>query len=241
MPRRAAQDHSTQTSPVDMADGVDVVDVPPVPEDVVEAVRTVSGAPSNDPRALEKALGLRIRQLRRQQDLSVADLASSAGLSTGMLSKIENGQISASLTSIHSLAQALSVPMSSLFALAEERHDCSFVAAGEGVKIERRGTKSGHVYQLLGHLLSGEMAIEPYLITLSDGAVPYTSFAHAGTELIHMLEGTLSYRHGNRLYKLSPGDTLLFDSQAQHGPEELGEGTLRYLSIIVYPRGSRGG
>jgi DNA-binding XRE family transcriptional regulator len=123
-----------------MADGVDVVDVPPVP-DVVEAVRTVSGAPAT----------IRARLKRRwacasgnccQQDLSVADLASSAGLSTGMLSKIENGQISASLTSIHSLAQALSVPMSSLFALAEERHDCSFVAAGEGVKIERRGTKS---------------------------------------------------------------------------------------------------
>jgi ribosome-binding protein aMBF1 (putative translation factor) len=67
---------------------------------------TGSGAPSNDPRALEKALGARVRQLRRQQDLSVADLAGAAGLSTGMLSKIENGQISASLTSIHSLALA---------------------------------------------------------------------------------------------------------------------------------------
>ena len=184
-------------------------------EAVIEQLTTVSGAPSSDPRALEKALGLRIRQLRRQQDLSVVDLAAAAGLSTGMLSKIENGQISASLTSIHSLAQALSAPISSLFALAEERQDCSFVAAGEGVKIDRRGTKSGHVYQLLGHLMRGDLVIEPYLITLSDGASPYTSFSHAGTELIHMLEGTLSYRHGDRRYDLAPGDTLLFDSQAQ--------------------------
>jgi transcriptional regulator with XRE-family HTH domain len=208
---------------------------------VIKQLTTVSGAPSNDPRALEKALGLRIRQLRRQQDLSVADLATAAGLSTGMLSKIENGQISASLTSIHSLAQALSAPISSLFTLAEERQDCSFVAAGQGVKIDRRGTKSGHVYQLLGHLMRGDLVIEPYLITLSDGASPYTSFSHAGTEFIHMLEGTLSYRHGDRRYDLSPGDTLLFDSQAQHGPESFGEGTIRYLSIIAYPRGQTSG
>ena len=207
-----------------------------------EAFPTGSGAPRNDPRALEKALGLRVRQLRRQQDLSVADLSAAAGLSTGMLSKIENGQISPSLTSVHSLAQALNVPISALFALAEDRQDCSFVAAGQGVKIERRGTKAGHVYQLLGHLLSGDLAIEPYLITLSADAVAYTSFSHAGTELIYMLEGELTYRHGDRSYDLKAGDTLLFDSQAQHGPERMGEGVIRYLSMIVYPRqGNTGG
>ena len=79
----------------------DIASASPLPE----SFATGSGAPSNDPRALEKALGLRVRQLRRQQDLSVADLAAAAGLSTGMLSKIENGQISPSLTSLQSLAQ----------------------------------------------------------------------------------------------------------------------------------------
>jgi transcriptional regulator with XRE-family HTH domain len=74
-----------------------------------------------------------VRQLRRKQDLSVADLSAAAGLSTGMLSKIENGQISPSLTSVHSLAQALNVPISALFALAEDRQDCAYVAAGQGV------------------------------------------------------------------------------------------------------------
>ena len=203
---------------------------------MAETFPTGSGAPRNDPRALEKALGLRVRQLRRQQDLSVADLSTAAGMSTGMLSKIENGQISPSLTSVHSLAQALNVPISALFALAEDRQDCSHVAAGQGVKIERRGTKSGHAYELLGHLVSGDLAVEPYLITLSDDAQTYTNFSHSGTEMLYMLEGELVYRHGERSYTLKPGDTLLFDSQAQHGPESMGPGVIRYLSIIVYPR-----
>lgn len=207
-----------------------------IPETVSDQFPTGSGAPSNDPRALEKALGARVRQLRRQQDLSVADLASAAGLSTGMLSKIENGQISPSLTSVHALAQALNVPISSLFALAEERQDCSYVASGQGVKIERRGTKSGHIYQLLGHLMSGDQVVEPYLITLAEDAIPYTGFSHSGTELIYMLEGEVTYRHGDRRYELKAGDTMLFDSQAQHGPESMGAGVNRYLSIIAYTR-----
>ena len=48
-----------------------------------------STAPITIERSLEKALGIQIRALRRQHDLSVADLASAAGISNGMLSKIE--------------------------------------------------------------------------------------------------------------------------------------------------------
>lgn len=201
-----------------------------------EEYKTGSNAPSVDLRQLEKELGAQIRLMRRKQDLSVSDLANAAGISLGMMSKIENGGISASLTTIQSIARALSVPISSLFTSVEERQDCSYVPAGQGVSIERRGTKSGHNYQLLGHLLRGEVIVEPYLITLHEGAQPHTSFAHQGTELIYMLEGELSYRHGGETYHLRPGDTLMFDSGAQHGPEELITHPMRYLSIIIYPR-----
>jgi len=153
-----------------------------------------------------------------------------------MLSKIENGGISPSLGTLQSISAALQVPLSSLFASFEERQDCSYVPAGQGLTIERRGTKVGHVYQLLGHVLRGEVALEPYLITLRDGAAPYTSFHHQGVEFIHMLKGALTYRHGSETYALKPGDSLLFDSSALHGPEGLSEGDTQYLSIIVYPR-----
>lgn len=202
----------------------------------IEELRTGSSAPSTEPRSLEKALGAQIRLLRRRQDLSVADLAGAAGISLGMLSKIENGQISPSLTTVQSLANALSVPTSSLFASVEERQDCSFVPEGKGVHIRRRGTKAGHNYQLLGHLSRGDIVVEPYLITLQEDASAYTSFTHAGIELIHMLEGELTYRHGSETYHLAPGDTMLFDSSAQHGPEQLLRFPMRYLSVIIYPR-----
>ncbi|MBX9858093.1 MAG: XRE family transcriptional regulator [Sphingomonas sp.] len=197
---------------------------------------TGSAAPTAPERDLERALGNRIRAIRRQHDLSISDLASAAGISNGMLSKIENGGISPSLSTLQSISQVLQVPLSSLFASFEDRQDCSFVPAGHGLTIERRGTKVGHVYQLLGHALRGDVVVEPYLITLQENAAPHTSFSHAGVEFIHMIEGEVLYRHGAETYRLREGDSLMFDSSALHGPEEMVSAGTRYLSIIVYPR-----
>jgi DNA-binding XRE family transcriptional regulator len=209
---------------------------PPSLAEALDADRSVSSAPSPPERDLERALGNQIRILRRQHDLSVSDLASAAGISNGMLSKIENGAISASLSTLQAISRVLQAPLSSLFASFEDRQDCSYVPAGQGLTIDRRGTKVGHVYQLLGHALRGDVAVEPYLITLRENAEPHVSFSHGGVELIYMLEGEVVYRHGSETYDLKPGDALLFDSSALHGPESIVSTETRYLSVIIYPR-----
>jgi len=199
-------------------------------------LRTGSHAPSEVTRLLESAIGAEVRRLRKDLDLTVAELGVAAGISTGMLSKIENGSISPSLVTLDSLAKALNVPISRLFSETEEQRDCSFVQAGHGVRIERRGTKAGHMYDLLGHSLGGTIGAEPYLITLKRDAVPYTDFRHAGIEFIYMLTGKVRYRHADRSYVMEPGDALFFDAAARHGPEELIKAPMTYLSIIIYPR-----
>lgn len=204
----------------------------PETDDIV----TGSGAPEALSYTLEQAIGFQVRQQRKQEGLTVAELAAAADISPGMLSKIENGQISPSLGTLQTLASALNVPIALLFASFETRRDCSYVKAGEGVIIRRRGTKVGHQYQLLGHSLEGEVVVEPYLITLSEDAVPYTAFQHDGIEFIFMLTGEVEYAHADRSYSLKPGDAILFDSAAPHGPVKLVKAPMTYLSVIVYPR-----
>jgi transcriptional regulator with XRE-family HTH domain len=200
-------------------------------------LRTGSSAPIDPlPRSLEAGIGTEVRRLRKSLDITVAELGLAAGISTGMLSKIENGAISPSLATLDALAKALNVPISRLFAETEEQRDCSFVKAGTGVRIERRGTKAGHLYDLLGHSLAGEIAVEPYLITLKANADPYAHFRHAGVEFLYMLSGRVRYRHADRSYVVEPGDAMFFDAGALHGPEELIEAPMQYLSIIIYPR-----
>jgi transcriptional regulator with XRE-family HTH domain len=201
-------------------------------------LRTGSSAPKEVTPTLESEIGAEIRRLRKSFDLTVSELGIASGISTGMLSKIENGTISPSLATLSSLAKALNVPIGRLFHETDEQRDCSFVRAGTGVRIERRGTKSGHLYDLLGHSLGGEVTVEPYLITLKSDAVPYTDFRHAGVEFIYMLSGKVRYRHADRSYVMEPGDALFFDAAGRHGPEELIKAPMTYLSIIIYPRRS---
>ncbi len=200
-------------------------------------LKTGSNAPQQSTTvSIATAIGTQVRNLRRKLHLTGVELAEQAGLSAGMLSKIENGTVSASIDSLEALARALNVPLTTFFASYEEKRDCSHVPAGHGVMIERRGTKAGHQYQLLGHSLSGEVVVEPYLITLTREAKPYTLFQHAGVEFIYMLSGRVLYRHADKAYALAPGDSLFFDAAALHGPEDLTELPMTYLSIIIYPR-----
>ena len=203
---------------------------------MAEPYNTGSSAAAVSDLTLEQAIGAQVRLLRRRVGITVSELAASAGLSGGMLSKIEHGQISPSLASLQALATALNVPLTTFFSTFEEKRDCSFVKSGTGVIIERRGTKAGHQYSLLGAAIGGNVVVEPYLITLRKDAAPYPAFQHEGTEFIYMLTGEVMYRHGDQSYHLAPGDALLFDSAAPHGPEKLIVQPMTYLSIITYSR-----
>ncbi|NIY96909.1 helix-turn-helix domain-containing protein [Salipiger sp. HF18] len=187
---------------------------------------------------LEVAIGRQVRELRKRQRMTGSELAQQTGLSVGMLSKIENGVISPSLNTLQALANALRVPLVQLFSGFEEPRGAMHVKAGQGVEIERAGTRAGHQYQLLGHIGSNNsgVVVEPYLITLDSESDRFPAFQHEGIELIYMIEGVIDYRHGDQLYLLEPGDSLLFDADAPHGPEVLVELPSRYLSIITYPQ-----
>jgi DNA-binding XRE family transcriptional regulator len=190
-------------------------------------------------RLLEQAIGREVRRFREKLGLTISELAKSSGISAGMLSKIENGSTSPSLSSLQALSKALHVPVTALFRSFEEIHDASFVKAGEGLKIERRGTRAGHQYQLLGHTPHGPLIVEPYLITLTEKSDVFPIFQHDGLEFLYMLEGEVVYRHGSKTFVLTPGDSLFFDAQAPHGPEDLRRLPIRFLSLISYSRESR--
>ncbi|NKN39117.1 helix-turn-helix domain-containing protein [Agrobacterium sp. a22-2] len=186
---------------------------------------------------LEIAIGHEVRAFRKKLGITGADLASATGISLGMLSKIENGNTSPSLTTLQSLARALGVPVTAFFRRFEEVRNAVFVKAGEGLEIERRGTRAGHQYSLLGHIgnSASGVQVEPYLITLTADSDTFPTFQHEGMEFIYMLEGEVKYRHGDKLYPMGPGDSLFFDADARHGPEVLVKLPIRFLSVICYP------
>ncbi len=187
-------------------------------------------------RELEVAIGRQVRNLRLKKGRKIAQFAAEMNISEGMVSKIENGQVSPSLSMLKRLASNLSVPLTTLFQGYDEDRPAMYVRAGEGVEADRAGTRAGHQYNLLGLLSaqSSAVVVEPYLIVLTEASDTFETFQHDGMEFLYMLEGEVTYRHGNTVYSLKQGDSLFFDADAPHGPETLVELPAKYLSIICY-------
>jgi len=185
--------------------------------------------------SLDRHLGQRAREFRQRNRLTIADVAHLAGLSPGMLSKIENGQATASLDSLVRIANALGLPIGALFKNYDAPGGSArLVKAGEGMEVVRRGTAKGHTYRLLAYDQGPRKRFEPFLISMDDASEAFPTFEHAGVEFIHMLNGRLEYRHGNATYLLEPGDSLTFEGQVPHGPERILEVPIRFLTVIIY-------
>ncbi|QCP51377.1 helix-turn-helix domain-containing protein [Trinickia violacea] len=184
---------------------------------------------------LERYLGATIRELRQSHGLTIAQVAEQAGISRGMLSKIENAQTSTGLDVLNRIAMALGVSMSTLFRNFDvPQGGAQLVKKGAGMEVVRKGTQRGHTYHLLAYDQGPRKLFEPFLITMDDASERFPVFEHPGTEFIHMLKGVIEYRHGQQTYILHPGDTLTFRADIPHGPERLIKTPIQFLSIFVY-------
>jgi len=184
---------------------------------------------------LEQYLGMQIKRQRQAQELKLLDVARIAGISQGMLSKIENAQVSTSLDTLSRLCDVLGMPMSKLFSQYDQPDgNAILIKAGEGLEVVRRGTEKGHTYHLLNHSRGPKKNFEAYMVSMDDASEEFPTFSHPGTEFLHLLEGELVYRHGNQLYHMQAGDSLTFDGDVPHGPEKLIQVPIRLLSVMNY-------
>jgi transcriptional regulator with XRE-family HTH domain len=199
-----------------------------------QAASRSTAAPS-----IGRQLGAIARRVRETQRLTLADVAATAGISAGMLSRLETGRVKPSLATLVALAGALGVRPALLLqdVGGGEEESAQRVPAGQGLEVVRRGTRRGHTYHLLAAPRGPKKSFEPFLITLTDKSELFPGFQHPGTEFLYVLAGSLTYRHGSHSYPLAPGDSLSFRGVVPHGPESLGKVPIRMLSIIIYDEG----
>jgi transcriptional regulator with XRE-family HTH domain len=184
---------------------------------------------------LEEYIAMHVRRKRVAQDLKITDVARIAKLSQGMVSKIENAQVSTSLDTLSRLCDAIGLSISQLFADYDRPEGGALLTkSGQGMEVVRRGTEKGHTYQLLSYSRGKKQRYEPFLITMDDASEVFPTFSHPGQEFIYLLEGQILYRHGNHLYNMQAGDSLSFDAEIPHGPEVLEQVPIKLLSFIMH-------
>ena len=181
---------------------------------------------------LEASIGKQVRISRKNAGVTLQQLSKQSLLSASMLSKIENGQISASLKTIQLICHALNISITSLFKQHDKDVEPTFIKSGEGLTIERAGSDESRHYQLLGHNVSGSLKVEPCLITVTSRDYDFPDFQHKGVEFIYMLKGEMDYYYGTEIYHFQKGDSIYFDSDKPHGPKKIISDECQFLTVI---------
>lgn len=156
-------------------------------------------------------VGPGIRAIREELGLSLREVSARAGLSVNAISRIERGDNSPTVASLHLIAEALGVSITEFFVKQAEQTVIYLHPADRSA--------SEYATMQIESLGSGlrNQQLEPFMITVLPGhAVDTKPITHAGQEFVYCLEGKLCYRVGDEAFKLEPGCSLLFDAAQPH-------------------------
>ncbi|WP_299989227.1 helix-turn-helix transcriptional regulator [uncultured Ruegeria sp.] len=173
-------------------------------------------------RQIDRAIGSSLRELRQSRSQSARRLAEQSGISAAMVSRIENGLVSPSIDTLAALAEALEVPIVSLFREARTDHtDYTLVRHGQGLKSTRLAGGHSHEYVNLALHSRKDLRFQARRVKLlRDEGRPPTYVGH-GVVFVQVLEGQASYRYGEAQFTLSAGDSISVDAELNHGFEEV--------------------
>jgi len=187
-------------------------------------------------------IATRVKSLREDMGFSPADMASAIGIDEAKYLEAEAGGYDFSFTFLYRTAEKLGVDMIDLLT-GEGPHltGYSVMRRGEGLTIKR---DEGFRYLHLAPEFKDKLC-EPFLVTApyreSEQDAPIKMQSHAGQEFNYIVSGQLRFAHGNHTEDLNPGDTVLYDSNIDHGMIAIGGGPCTFLAVVLKdPRETEG-
>lgn len=182
-----------------------------------------------DQHAKNSDVGLRLKELREERNLSMRALAKECGLSTNALSMIERGLTSPSVSSLNKIANALGVPITAFFRVEPPKQKIVYQRSDQHRQVPfLRGLWEG----LGGEGFLGGM--EPFLLTLEvGGGSGKHEMLHTGHEFVYCLEGEIEYDIEGERYLLNQGDSLLFAAQLRHRWRNPSKGLSKAIIVIT--------
>lgn len=180
----------------------------------------------------DRAIGSALRNLRETSALTARQLANESGVSAAMISRIESGQVSPSISTMTSLSSALDVPLVSLFRdVATERTDFTHVPKGSGIVSTRLMGEHEHHYINLAVHRRRDLNFEAHRVKIKQQDNELPRYIGHGVLFIQVLEGSGIYQYGKQNITLHEGDSLSIDAELLHGFTKILTPELTFLSV----------
>jgi len=161
------------------------------------------------------AIGEKMRALRRQLNLRLAEVAKRSGVSTSLLSKIERGRSVPSLPTLQAIALALEVKLAYFF---PKPSGATPALTRLNLRIflpeSPREKNPAFDFECLNYT-ANEPRLQCYRARFRKG-VRSRPHAHAGSEFLFLLSGALEITIVDEHHLLKEGDSIYFDSGLTH-------------------------
>lgn len=185
----------------------------------------------------EVKVGEKIKEMREDMALSLEELSQRTGISTAMLSQIENHMVSPPLGTLIKIAHGLEVDAGAFFRSESEGQPFSLVRHSERKRISRvaskEGVNYGYEYESLGYDFAGRR-MEPFFITLTPSPFEDKGLStHDGEEFIFVLEGRMDLVLGDHQDVLEPGDSIYYKSTLPHRVGAHGDQEAKILAVLI--------
>ncbi len=196
--------------------------------------------------ASKLSLGAKIRQKRKSLDLTLTALGRKCGVSSSFLSQIERDQAAPSVGTLHSIAQALGVPLAEFFDRADSNNGGKLADTppqkGNLAQIVRCDQRKTLIYPGSGirnELLSPDLqrSIQMMWVIVPPGSSTGNepvSLTHEGEECGLVLQGQVEVWVGDEHYILGPGDAIYQKSTIPHHSRNIGD-TDAIIVVAITP------
>lgn len=177
----------------------------------------------------------RIKERRREKNITVQELSLRANVSKGLISQIENSRTIPSLIVLIDIVKALEIDLNSFFKDIRARDEQSpvIIQRKADYQLFEKEDADGFLYQRIFSHSIVQSTVDFVILELA----PHAQRPLVQTEAFeykYVLEGKVEYQFEEEKYVLNEGDSMLFDGRIAHTPRNLGRKTARMLVLYFF-------
>ncbi len=179
-------------------------------------------------------IGPKIRALRLDKNLGLKQLGEHTGLSSGMLSKIERGQLFPTLPTLLKIALVFGVGLEHFFVDSTDRPTVAVVRKDDRIRLPERPKEGSpsYFFESLDFPVS-DRKMEAYYAEFEPHSIPSEAHQHSGAEIIYVICGHLVVNVDGEDTQLNEGDSMYFDSGFPHSYRRQGRAACSAIVVVA--------
>ena len=156
-------------------------------------------------------IGIKIKELRLENDLTQQELANRCELTKGFISQIERNITSPSISTLTDILEVLGTSLGEFFDESEKE---AYVFTKEEF-FEKTDDQLKHTVKwIVPNAQKYEM--EPIILELEPGGISQTDHPHSGEEFGYVLKGTVILKVGKKRYTVNEGNSFYYIANKNH-------------------------